>query len=393
MKNNPFIEKSISYWKILSNTVKESAFAHVSRLKKWSTIESELSPEERTTEKKFFISIFIIGSFFFVSASSATYLEYEDVDFWPTTDVLFEVNDDFLLAEDGFFGKTSIPTIGDVDRSEIANVVSYEIQSGDTVDLIASKFGITEKTLKENNSIADPSALKTGEVLKILPVDGFLYEIKRGDNLSTIAKYYNIDEDTLKKQNHIEKKGLIAGNHLILPGASKPTPRPTPVYVAQNNTNRTSSPSGRTTASPSNKTVAYTAPRSGKRYSWPVVERGTLTQGYHYGHYGIDIWGANQPGIKAISSGTVIRAVYTCGPRSYGCAGGYGNVVVIDHGNGVKGLYAHNAKVYVSVGEYVSAGQVIAKMGNSGNTRGRTGIHLHFELTINGRKVNPLGYL
>ena len=65
---------------------------------------------------------------------------------------------------------------------------------------------------------------------------------------------------------------------------------------------------------------------------------------------------------------------------------------MIDHGNGYKSLYAHNSKVYVKVGQKVTAGQVIAKMGNSGNTRGRTGIHLHIEIRLNGRKVNPLSY-
>ncbi|HIQ57545.1 TPA: peptidoglycan DD-metalloendopeptidase family protein, partial [Candidatus Gracilibacteria bacterium] len=391
-------------------------YTHVTKLKRWADIEKELSDDEKVIEKKFFLSIFVFGFFVFSSASASNYLETQGIstcneneskeecitiggtEFWDKEAISFENTDaDYMLAEDGFFAKASVPTTGGVDRSEIATVTRYEVQSGDTVHLIASKFNITERTIIDNNFIKNKEVLETGDILKILPVDGYLYVVKRGDTISGIAKKFDIDQEVFEKQNNLAVRGLKAGFSVILPGKEKPVHVASPVvkrptYIAKNprNTNNAKYNGNRTSSAVAKK---YTAPRAGKRFSWPVVGGGTLTQRFHYGHYAIDIWGPNKPGIKAIAAGTVIRAAYNCAPRSYGCQGGYGNLVVIDHGGGYKGLYAHNSVVYVKVGQKVKAGDVIAKMGNSGNTRGRTGIHLHFELTYNGRKINPLSYL
>lgn len=364
---------------------------HFAHYNTWAKIESELSPEEKRTEQKFFLSSFIIGSVCFVSASSASYLEYQDLEFWPQAEISFETEEEFILAEEGFLGKTSIPTITEeIDRSEVARVIEYRIQAGDSLDLIASKYGIRVKTLLQNNDISNPELLKTDQVLTILPVDGYLYTISSGDTLSEISQHFSVEESIIKKQNQIEGNSLIAGKKIILPGADKPKPK----AIASHTNSRKNTTTTKNAYTNTKPVVQYTPPRSGKSYVWPVVNRGQVTQGYRYGHYAVDIWGANKPGIKAIADGTVTKALYHCGPRSYGCGGGgYGNMVVINHGGGVVGLYAHNSEVYVKVGEKVKAGQVIARMGNSGNTRGATGIHLHFELQINGRKVNPLIYL
>jgi murein DD-endopeptidase MepM/ murein hydrolase activator NlpD len=67
--------------------------------------------------------------------------------------------------------------------------------------------------------------------------------------------------------------------------------------------------------------------------------------------------------------------------------------VVIDHGGGIKTLYGHHSKLLVSPGDQVDTGQTIALMGNTGRVYGRTGIHLHFEIRVNGVRVNPLGYV
>lgn len=388
-------KKIIDPMKLFLHQFLSKHFAHYNT---WEKIESELSPEEKKTERNFFLSSFVIGSICFVSASSASYLEYQDLDFWPQAEVSFETEEEFILAEEGFLGKTSIPTIvEEIDRSEVARVTEYRVQPGDSLDLIASKYGIRVKTLLQNNTIPNPELLKTDQVLTILPVDGYLYTIISGDTLSEISQNFSVEESVIKKQNQIEGNSLIAGKQIILPGADKPKPK----AIASNTSNtRASKPPAQRTSTKTNAytntkpVVQYTPPRSGKSYIWPVVNRGQVTQGYRYGHYAVDIWGPNKPGIKAIASGTVTKALYHCGPRSYGCGGGgYGNMVVIDHGGGVVGLYAHNSEVYVKVGDRVNAGQIIARMGNSGNSYGATGIHLHFELQINGKKVNPLLYL
>ena len=98
-------------------------------------------------------------------------------------------------------------------------------------------------------------------------------------------------------------------------------------------------------------------------------------------HTGLDIAASTGTPIKVVADGTVKFAAYS---------GSYGYLVKIDHGNGVETWYAHTSKMYVSVGQDVKAGDVIAAVGNTGNS---TGPHLHLEVRINGKHVNPQKYL
>ena len=98
-------------------------------------------------------------------------------------------------------------------------------------------------------------------------------------------------------------------------------------------------------------------------------------------HNGIDIAAAGGTNILAAADGKVIEATYNSG---------YGNYIVVDHGGGVSTLYAHASRRIAKVGDRVSRGQVIALVGTTGNS---TGNHLHFEIIINGKRVNPLKYL
>lgn len=98
-------------------------------------------------------------------------------------------------------------------------------------------------------------------------------------------------------------------------------------------------------------------------------------------HTGLDIASPTGTPIKVVASGTVTFASYK---------GSYGNIVKINHGNGFETWYAHTNKMYVSEGQKVEAGQVIAEVGSTGNS---TGSHLHLEIRINGEHVNPQNYL
>ena len=98
-------------------------------------------------------------------------------------------------------------------------------------------------------------------------------------------------------------------------------------------------------------------------------------------HTGLDIAASKGTPIKVVANGTVISASYQ---------GSYGNLVKIDHGNGLETWYAHTSKMYVSQGQKVEAGTVIAAVGSTGNS---TGAHLHLEIRINGEHVNPQNYL
>ena len=98
-------------------------------------------------------------------------------------------------------------------------------------------------------------------------------------------------------------------------------------------------------------------------------------------HTGLDIACTTGTDIKVVSNGTVTFS---------GKKGSYGNLVIVDHGNGVETWYGHCSKLYSNVGDTVEAGSIIATVGSTGNS---TGPHLHFEIRINGECVNPQNYV
>lgn len=126
------------------------------------------------------------------------------------------------------------------------------------------------------------------------------------------------------------------------------------------------------------------------QFTWPAAASTRVTSGFGSrakpnaaatsNHRGIDIGAASGTDVVAADAGTVIVA---------GSNRSYGNYVVIDHGNGYTTLYAHNSRLCVSVNQSVSRGQVIAKVGSTGNS---TGPHVHFEVSKNGSVVNPMNF-
>ncbi|MCG4583642.1 peptidoglycan DD-metalloendopeptidase family protein, partial [Anaerosalibacter bizertensis] len=124
---------------------------------------------------------------------------------------------------------------------------------------------------------------------------------------------------------------------------------------------------------------------SGGAMAWPSNGPVTSPYGPRWGriHTGIDIGIPIGTPVVAAKDGVVILA-------KTGYGGGYGNYLVVDHGGGVSTLYAHNSSLSVGVGTRVRRGQQIALSGNTGRS---TGPHLHFEVRINGRPVNPIPYL
>jgi murein DD-endopeptidase MepM/ murein hydrolase activator NlpD len=136
------------------------------------------------------------------------------------------------------------------------------------------------------------------------------------------------------------------------------------------------------TGSPSPGSTGAGAP-SAAGFIWPV--NGPLVSGFgmRWGrmHEGIDITASTGTPIWSAAAGTVIHA---------GWLGGYGNLVVVDHGNGLATAYAHASAIVVGVGQAVGQGQTVALVGSTGNS---SGPHLHFEVRVNGSAVDPLLYL
>lgn len=261
-------------------------------------------------------------------------------------------------------------SIGGV-RTEI---LIYEVQPGDSLGSIAQKFQISIETILWENNLGVRSYLHPGDKLRILPVNGLIHTIKKGDTLKKIAALYGASAEEIVKFNKLKADGtdLVVGEKIIIPnGVKKQTvsTRITPRNVGQ----IAAPPSSRQSPSVSG-------------FVWPSGAR-LITQYFTWKHSGIDVAGGSfsTPNYAA-KAGTVIKS--QCGWNS-----GYGCVVMIDHGGGIKTLYGHNSRLLVTVGEYVEAGQTIAMMGNTGNVRGPTGIHLHFEVWVNNRRTNPFQFV
>ncbi|MBQ2676399.1 MAG: peptidoglycan DD-metalloendopeptidase family protein [Clostridia bacterium] len=133
------------------------------------------------------------------------------------------------------------------------------------------------------------------------------------------------------------------------------------------------------------RVVSWISLNDNAKLSWPVAKVGYTYISSYYGagrnHTGIDIAAPMGTQIYAAAAGTVISVEYT---------GSYGQHFVIDHGNGMKTLYAHCSRMDVTVGQKVEMGEGVAKVGSTGKS---TGPHLHIEVIINGTKVNPAPYL
>lgn len=295
----------------------------------------------------------------------------------------------FLLVEEGFLMKTSSLT-DQTARRAYGEGLLHTVEPGESVESIAQKYGVKPDTVRWANTFPPGLGLQPGQQLIILPVDGVLHTVARGQTLLAIAELYDAPLEDIIRQNHIQGGVIIAGQELIIPGGHPILQRPTDVAVSPGTTPKPTGPkptptTPTATPPPKAPTGAVAAATAGI-FQTPC-NKCSITQYYNPGHYALDIQtkGDVRP-IFAAEAGTVIRA-------ETGWNGGYGNVIEIDHGNGVITLYGHNEALYVKKGDAVTRGQEIAKMGNTGRVYGKTGIHVHFEVRVNGVKKNPLLYL
>ncbi|MCX6781810.1 MAG: M23 family metallopeptidase [Candidatus Magasanikbacteria bacterium] len=261
---------------------------------------------------------------------------------------------------------------------ERKNIINYTIEPGDSLSSIAYRYGISVATLMWENSLGVRSIIRPGDAIRIPPTTGVMHTIKKGDTLKKIAAAYGSKQEDIIKFNNLKEDGtdLVIGEKIMVPGGAKqeaPAVRTPLQYTATQGKYAGAKPASSAQA----PTVAG--------YVWPTAAR-TITQYYGWRHYGLDLAGPMNTANYAARAGTVIKS--QCGWNN-----GYGCEIMIDHGNGVVTLYGHNNKLLVSVGDQVTTGQTIGLMGNTGNVRGRTGIHLHFEVRVNGARMNPLKYV
>lgn len=254
--------------------------------------------------------------------------------------------------------------------------VEYTIEIGDNLSSIAYQFDISVATILWENKLTMTSLLRPGQKLVILPISGLTHKIVKGDTVKKIAKTYNTEEKAIVEFNKLKEDGsnLVLGEKIMIPNGVKPASKIPVTARITPTTGNIARPAS------SNQSPAASG------FVWPAGVH-IITQYYNWKHHAIDVAGGNfSTPIYAAKAGTVVTS--QCGWN-----GGYGCYVRINHGGGVETIYGHNSRLLVNVGDYVDTGDTIALMGNTGNVRGKTGIHLHFEVLVNGVRKNPLSYV
>ena len=236
----------------------------------------------------------------------------------------------------------------------------YEVKKGDTLSEVAKLFGVSVNTIMWANDLKSRTLTK-GDMLLILPVTGIKHTVRKGETISSVSKKYSADSKEVAAYNGLAVDAdLEIDSTIIVPDGE--------IKVVQAPTLKKPK-----VASPVLSRYAKAAPQG---FLVRPVSGGRRSQGIH-GHNGIDI--ASTPGtpVVAAADGRILVA------RDGGYNGGYGNMIIISHANGIQTVYAHLLAVDVTSGQMVSQGQVIGSLGNTGKS---TGPHLHFE--VRGAK-NP----
>lgn len=270
-------------------------------------------------------------------------------------------------------------------------VAIYVVQSGDTLFGIAEKFGLKPETLLWGNQFVlgdNPHNLRPGQELNILPVDGVYHRWSAGDGLNAVASFFDVTpEDIINfSGNQLDPNTLgdwsnpniEAGTWLVIPGGKRDFVSWSAPEIPRDN------PSVAKVLGPGVCGSVVDGAVGAGVFIWPA--NNNHLSGFDYSpssnHLGVDIAGKEGEPAYAADNGVVVYA----GWNNWG----YGNVVVINHGNGWQTLYAHLSSYNVACGQTVYQTNLIGAIGNTGNS---SGAHLHFEMMYNGGKVNPWDYL
>ncbi len=251
---------------------------------------------------------------------------------------------------------------------EVRNeIIEYEIKAGDTLSSIGERFLVSVEALVYINEIRNENLLASGETIKIPPTNGLIHTVKSGENVSSLAQKYEVSPQAIVDMNYLTEPFLLSvAQELIIPDAKIPQePLPQPIYL-------TDGEGGLSLQS---------LPAVGiGSFVWPTA--GTITQYFSWYHTAIDIANRGCGGaVVAADGGKITFAGWW--------AGGGGNTVMIDHGNGFKTKYAHLSGFAKTNGN-VDRGEVIGYVGATGRAYG---CHLHFVVEQNGRAINPLSVL
>ena len=288
-----------------------------------------------------------------------------------------------LLSPEGYARqsinrKTTIHTnIPNRPRQEI---LDYIVQEGDSVFEIAGKFNIAPETVLWGNYDLlndNPHLLSLGMELKISPVNGVIYQWQEGDSLEAVAAQFESQPEEILSWagNDFDLMNPQAepGEFIIIPGGQREFQQWLIPTIPRGSAGVSKSVYGNGACDGS-----YDGAFGSGAFIWPTGNHTLSGNDYWSGHLGIDIAAFQGAPIYASDSGVVVFSGWA--------TGGYGNTVMLDHGNGYQTVYAHLSSTAARCGSSVSQGTVIGHAGSTGNS---TGTHLHFEVRYQGGFISP----
>ncbi len=311
--------------------------------------------------------------------------DYKDFQFYET--IVFNT---VYTQEENIMTKEATT---DMLLSNTDKVVKYVMEEGDNVWDIAVAYDTTmDRILEINPHITDVNRMQIGEEIKVAAPDPIV-SIATTEvaifNEITPAEIEYVEDDTLYKNEEVVQQEGKDGIKELTVSVDKVNGK----EVSRTHLNE------KVLQEPVTKIIGYgtkekpkdtggtsVTPSASGMFMNPLNGAGYVSS--HYGtrwgtfHRGIDIAAPAGTPIYAAASGTVTYSGYN--------SGGFGNLVMIDHGNGYQTYYAHNSKNFVKVGQKVTKGQNIASVGSTGNS---TGNHIHFEIRKNGNPINPYSYI
>lgn len=259
-----------------------------------------------------------------------------------------------LVDRSSFLNPASLSTEVTPGRS---GLLKYKVEEGDTVSIIAAKFGISTNTIIWANDLAASGRIKPGQEIVILPVSGVLHKVKNGETFASIASLHGVEAEKVASFN---KGELRAGETVVVPNAR-------PMSGAKSEGSKDKGKKEK-----KNKKLALGPSSSSNSYFISPLASGLNWGRLHDGN-AVDIAAACGTPIVAAAGGTVTEVASPSGWNS-----GYGGFVRIAHANGTATFYGHTSANLVGVGDEVAQGSTIARVGRTGEVRGITGCHVHF---------------